>query len=58
MVVIVSMGNSRVLMTFGPPMLRVVVGTLIITNGWPKLINLSQTVGYFNVFVLPAELAY
>jgi putative oxidoreductase len=51
------MGNSRVLMTFGPLILRVVLGTLFITNGWPKLINLSQTRGYFNMIGLPAELA-
>ena len=53
----VSMGNSRTLMTYGPPILRVVLGTLFITNGWPKLINLSQTQGYFNLIGLPAELA-
>lgn len=52
-----SMGNSRTLMTFGPPILRIVLGTLFITNGWPKLINLSQTQGYFNLIGLPAELA-
>ena len=44
-----SMGNSRILMTFGPPILRVMLGTLFITNGWPKHINLSQTQGYFNM---------
>ncbi|MDN5846896.1 MAG: DoxX family protein [Candidatus Nitrosocosmicus sp.] len=53
----VSMGNSRILMTCGPPILRVVLGTLFITNGWPKLMNLSQTQGYFNMMGLPAELA-
>ena len=51
------MSNSLVLMTFGPPILRVVLGTLFITNGWPKIINLSQTQSYFNMIGLPAELA-
>jgi uncharacterized membrane protein YphA (DoxX/SURF4 family) len=44
-----SMGNSRILMTFGPPILRIVLGTLFITNGWQKLFNLSQTQGYFQL---------
>ena len=52
----VSMGNSRIFMTFGPLILRIVLGALFITNGWPKLINLSQTQGYFNLMGLPAEL--
>ncbi len=51
------MSNSLVLMTFGPPILRVVLGTLFITNGCPKIINLSQTQSYFNMIGLPAELA-
>ena len=53
----VSMGNSRIFMTFGPLILRIVLGALFITNGWPKLINPSQTQGYFNLIGLPAELA-
>jgi len=44
-------------MTFGLSILRVVLGTLFITNGWPKLINLSQLQGYFNMIGLPTELA-
>lgn len=51
------MGNSRILMTFGPPILRVVLGTLLITNWWPKLIHLSQVRGYFNMSGLNIELA-
>ncbi|WP_222424785.1 DoxX family protein [Candidatus Nitrosocosmicus arcticus] len=42
------MSNTRILMTFGPLIVRVVLGTLFITNGWSKLINLEQTQGYFN----------
>ncbi|WP_425319381.1 DoxX family membrane protein [Candidatus Nitrosocosmicus oleophilus] len=44
-------------MTIGPPILRVVLGTLFITNGWPKLIHLSHVQGYFNMIGLPTELA-
>lgn len=33
------------------------LGTLFITNGWPKHINLFQTQGYFNMIGLTAELA-
>ncbi|TVP41589.1 hypothetical protein NARC_30304 [Candidatus Nitrosocosmicus arcticus] len=44
----VNMSNTRILMTFGPLIVRVVLGTLFITNGWSKLINLEQTQGYFN----------
>ncbi|MDQ3084784.1 MAG: DoxX family protein [Thermoproteota archaeon] len=51
------MGNSRILMTFGPLIVRVVLGALFITNGCPKLINLEQTQGYFIMMGLPAELA-
>ena len=51
------MGNSHILMTFGPLILIVVLGTLSITNGWPKLIHLSQTQDYFNIIGLSVELA-
>ena len=51
------MGNSRILMTYGPLIVRVVLGTLFIINGWPKLINLEQTQGYFSMMGIPAELA-
>ena len=44
-----SMGNGHILMTFGPPILRIVLRTLFITNEWPKLINLSQTQGLFQL---------
>jgi hypothetical protein len=33
-----------------------VLGTLIIINGWPKLINLEQTPGYINMMGLPVEM--
>lgn len=51
------MGNSRTLMTFGPLIVRFVLGTFFIVNGWPKLINLEQTQGYFNMMGLPGEMA-
>lgn len=53
----INMGNSRILITYGPLIARVVLGTLFIINGWPKLINLEQTQGYFNMMGLPAVLA-
>ena len=56
MVESVYMDNSRILMTFKPLIVRLVLGTLIIINGWPKLINLKQTQGYFNMMGLPEEM--
>ena len=50
------MGSSRTLMTFGPLIVRLVPGILFLTNGWPKLINLKQTQGYFNMMGLPTEM--
>jgi hypothetical protein len=34
-----------------------VLGTLIIINEWPKLINLEQIRGYINMLGLPEEMA-
>ncbi len=52
-----NIGDSRILMTFGPLIVRVVLGSLFIINGWPKLVNLEQTQGYFDIIGLPADLA-
>jgi len=38
-----NIDDSRILMTFGPLIVRVVLGPLFIINGWPKLVNLEQT---------------
>ena len=55
MVEVAYTGNSLTLMTLGPLIVRLVLGTLFITNGWPKLINLEQTQGYFNLMGQPTE---
>ncbi len=52
-----NIGDSRILMTFGPLIVRVVLGSLFIINGWPKLVNLEQTQGFFDMMGLPADLA-
>jgi putative oxidoreductase len=52
-----NIGDSRILMTFGPLIIRVVLGPLFIINGWPKLVNLEQTQGFFDMMGLPADLA-
>ena len=52
-----NIGDSRILMTFGPLIVRVVLGALFIINGWPKLVNLEQTQGFFDMMGLPADLA-
>ena len=52
-----NIGESRILMTFGPLIVRVVLGSLFIINGWPKLVNLEQTQGFFDMMGLPADLA-
>ena len=52
-----NIGESRILMTFGPLIVRVVLGSLFIINGLPKLVNLEQTQGFFDMMGLPADLA-
>ena len=52
-----NFGDSRILMTFGPLIVRIVLGALFIINGWPKLVNLEQTQGFFDMMGLPADLA-
>ncbi len=44
-------------MTFGPLAIRFTTGVIFIINGWPKIIHLQQTQGYFMMIGLPQELA-
>ncbi len=44
-------------MTFGPFTIRVVIGSIFIINGWPKVIDIKQTHGFFMMVGLPQEFA-
>ena len=44
-------------MTFGPLTIRIVIGSIFLINGWPKLIDIKQTQGFFMMVGLPQELA-
>ncbi len=43
-------------MTFGPLMIRIMIGSITIINGWPKIIDIKQTPGFFMMVGLPQEL--
>jgi len=43
-------------MTFGPLTIRIVIGIIFMINGWPKLLDLKQTQGFFMMVGLPQEL--
>lgn len=52
-----KMINSFRLVTFGPIAIRTVTGATFIINGWPKLLDIKQTQGFFMIMGLPQELA-
>jgi putative oxidoreductase len=51
-----NMQNSRALL-FGPLPIRVLVGIAFMAHGYPKLIDVPKTQGFFGSIGLPPELA-
>lgn len=51
------MVDSIRLITFGPLPIRIILGSLFIIAGWPKLAELQQTQSFFTIMGLPQELA-
>jgi DoxX-like protein len=39
-------------MTFGPLMIRIAIGAISIINGWPKIMDIKQTQGFFMIIGL------
>ncbi len=37
-------------------MIRIMIGSIFIINGWPKIIDIKQTQGFFMMVGLPQEL--
>ncbi|MFQ5941372.1 MAG: DoxX family protein [Nitrososphaerales archaeon] len=50
------MQNSRALL-FGPLPIRILVGISFMAHGYPKLIDISGTQGFFSTIGLPPDLA-
>jgi len=49
--------RSKRSLLFGPLPIRILVGTIFMAHGHPKLIDLAGTQGFFSQVGLPAELA-